>query len=113
MYVAPATSMPPGQRSHPARRPLRRVTILGAFAVALGPGCSPEDLPPSAALRRALTDGDGDRVVAAGVSILNRYARLTEDVQKGATQLSVTLGDLASLSLVPDDLLMIIQMQGA
>ena len=96
---------------------------LGLLAGAL-PGCGPAaplgpgPAPPLGELRQAEGLGkDGDMMVSAAGTIVNRYAVLAADARRGDTTLSLSAlsgrGIDALLPLGPDDLLLIVQMQGA
>ncbi|MBM7114307.1 tandem-95 repeat protein [Archangium primigenium] len=95
--------------------------------LAVGVACGTETAPVSspkapaatASVRQASAGSHGNFTVTAANTVLNRYTALTADAAVGATSLQVaSAADLNSPigaigNLVPGDLLMIIQMQGA
>lgn len=86
-----------------------------ATGLLLAPACKlPQPAPPAAVAnqRAALVAQDGDLVVSAPNTIVNRYAALKTDAASGSMDITVeNAADLMPLS--PGDMLLIVQMQGA
>lgn len=94
--------------------------LLGSCISLLGAACSDGDLAPPRHSQRTQAEGlgrDGDLAVDTMGQVLNRYAALGADANRGNTTLtlSTALGqDLDALQpIAPGDLLLLIQMQGA
>ena len=96
---------------------------LGLLFLMSGPqGCGPEEslspASPIGSLAQAEGLGkDGDVMISAAGTIVNRYAVLGADARLGDTTIKLSAipkMDVSSLlPLVPDDLLLIVQTQGA
>jgi hypothetical protein len=92
--------------------------MLGS--VTLLAGCAPATPEAGSTTARRQAEGlaqDGDATISAPDTFVNRYAVLGQDAHRGDTTLNVVmtpgLGVDALLPLVPNDLLLIVQMQGA
>ena len=91
-------------RSYPAQ--LALLAQLAGVAA-----CSSDEV---AALRRGVEIArDGDRTITSAGTLVNRYARLGADARPGDTQLSMGPTDLTALGVGIDDLVMVMQAQGA
>ena len=97
-----------------------QVGFLGLFAfplmLGLWVGCLPqEDSVPSPSKPIAIVfPGQSDQTVTLPETVLNRYAVLEKDVAKGSQNLKISKAGLAALSpLLENDLLLVMQMQGA
>lgn len=83
-------------------------TALPLFALAVG--CGPTEGLPGAGARGALVGMDGDKTVA-GTETLNRYAVLGATANRGDSK--IVVAGAAALRLVPGDLILLYQAQGA
>lgn len=90
-------------------------TLALATGLLLAPACGLQQSAPNAAVvnrRAALVAQDGDLVVSAPNTVVNRYAALKTDAAAGT--MAITVEDVADLMpLDPGDMLLIVQMQGA
>lgn len=104
-------------------RNLSRIWLPAAFggllAVGCPSGCGPDSpqLPVDALHQAEGTGKDGDQTVSTANTVVNRYAVLAAAAKPGDKTITLSatpgLGIDALLPLAPDDLLLIIQMQGA
>jgi large repetitive protein len=97
-------------RPYPAFRPL--LVGISGLIMLTGPACGPTSGEPNvASIQSPVVGGLADTTVATAGQIVNRYASLTNDAAGGAT--TITVSDAGALMAAPDDLLFIVQMQGA
>ncbi len=104
-------------------RNLSRIWLPAAlgclFVIGSPSGCGPAtpELPVDALHQAEGTGRDGDRTVSTNNTIVNRYAVLAAAAKPGDKTITLSstvgLGIDALMPLAPDDLLLIIQMQGA
>jgi MYXO-CTERM domain-containing protein len=94
--------------------------VLSLPVATLLPSCSGSDVGPEPAAYRVQAEGlgrDGDVNVSVAGQVLNRYAVLGADANPGNTTLTLSnvpgQGVDALMPLVPGDLLLLVQLQGA
>ena len=93
--------------------------LTGLLFVGAPSGCGSDapPLPVSSLQQEEGTGKDGDKTISSPGTIVNRYAVLSAAAAPGDKTITLSatagLGIDALLPLAPDDLLLIIQMQGA
>ena len=100
--------------TQPVRRACRSLRTLGLVVSlwALATCTADEDhLAPASQTAKLVINPDGDLSITTAGQVVNRYSPLTVAALAGDT--AVTVQSLATLGVSTDDLVMIIQMQGA